>query len=516
MWRMFAHRNVKADKEHLLTKDDLKAFKEALSAALRTTKHADEVFDNRFIELRPGTIASLRSPANHLLTGRRGVGKSTTLAIFQRRAEHENARVIFVDVQLHRSRQYPDVLIDIIVDILKEIQIHRWTWKREPRRFRRRAADLLEILHNLLDAASEVTVSMETEKARSTDSEVKLRTNVAKKFATIVARASNSRSSRTQRSEISTQTRSKQDYLRDLTPEISAVLEEGARANGRDDLFVILDDFYFITKEQQPLVLDYLHSMTKRSNVWLKIGSVRSRTHTYSEGDPPLGMQQSHDLHLLPLDIGLSEFATAKSFLEDVVNGVLDPTGLKIQEVMTPTARERAVLAVGGAVARDYFDLLIASADAAWESAQKRNEGATPLKIQAENIHTAAGLRLERKKDDLRSDAKRDVSRLEGRLADLVKFAHTHKTLYFLVKREDLDSEWGREVAELEDLRFVHRIATSRPNSAKWRGVDTVVFMMDLASLIKERLRGFPIIEFWKPGNKDALRKSKWIYEGTV
>jgi hypothetical protein len=69
---------------------------------------------------------------------------------------------------------------------------------------------------------------------------------------------------------------------------------------------------------------------------------------------------------------------------------VLWPAGFKIRDIMTQTARERAVLIAGGAVARDYFDLLIAAADAGWEAAQRsNNEANEPFTIGAEDVQAA-------------------------------------------------------------------------------------------------------------------------------
>ena len=178
---------------------------------------------------------------------------------------------------------------------------------------------------------------------------------------------------------------------------------------------------------------------------------------------------------------------------------------------MTETARERAVLIAGGAVSRDYFDLLISAADVAWEGAQKPGVRDAPFRIDAENVQAAAGRRLERKQNDLRSDAGRDAPGLESRFADIVAFARNRETYFFLVRREDLDSDWGREITELEDLRFVHRIMSTRPNTGTYRGVDTTVFMVDIPALVDRRMQKAPV-EFWKPGKADELRKGGWVY----
>ncbi|WP_157529883.1 hypothetical protein [Microtetraspora niveoalba] len=494
----------------MLDRDNLQSFKAALSAALRTTNQADEALSDRFVELRPGTVATLESAVNHLVTGRRGVGKSTTLAVLQRRAEERGARVIFVDVETHKSRSYPDVLIEIIIDILQAIEPKGW--KKPQRQLRRKVKELLAVLDALRKAGAEVTQSIESDEARTSDLKVSLRGSVANQYAKLSASAGGSRSRRTKTSETSTQTRRKEDFLRDLAPAIAQVLEGAANLDGRKSLLVVLDDFYFIAKDKQPLVLDHLHGITKRSNVWLKIGSVHSRTQSFADGDPPLGMQPPHDLQHLSLDVGLADFATAQTFLEEVTNGVLTPAGFKVKDVLTPTARERAVLIAGGAVARDYFDLLIAAADAGWESSQRGEGSSEPFAIGAENVQAAAGLRLQRKQTDLRNDAGRDAPTLESRFDDLVKFVRDRDTFFFLVRREHMDTGWGREIVELEDLRFVHRIMTTRPNTATWRGVETVVFMVDFAALVQKRMRKAPV-EFWKAGKSDELRRAEWVYE---
>lgn len=493
----------------MLTRDNLHSFKAALSSALRTTSHADDFLSDRFVELRPGMIATLESSVNHLVTGRRGVGKSTTLAVLQKRAEAQGARVIFVDVETHKSRSYPDVLIEIIIDILQEVQPRGW--KAPQRNLRKSTSQVLDVLAALRNAGAEVTQSIESDQTTSSDLGVQLESSAAKKFVKLSSTAGASRSQKTKTSQSSTQTRRKEEYLRDLAPAVSRILEGAAHLDGRKSLLLVLDDFYFISKDRQPLVLDHLHGITKRSNVWLKIGSVHSRTQSFVDGDPPLGMQPPHDLQHLSLDVGLADFATAKTFLEEVANGILSPAGFRIRDVLTQTARERAVLIAGGAVARDYFDLLIAAADAAWESAQ-RGQSAGPFTINAEDVQAAAGVRLDRKQTDLRNDAGRDAPRLRARFDDLVTFVRDRDTFFFLVRSEHLDTDWGHEIVELEDLRFVHRIMTTRPNTESWRGVDTVVFMVDFAALVAKRMRKAPV-EFWKPGRSDELRRAEWVYQ---
>jgi hypothetical protein len=156
--------------------------------------------------------------------------------------------------------------------------------------------------------------------------------------------------------------------------------------------------------------------------------------------------------------------------------------------------------------------LLISAADAAWESAQKPGGSDAPFRIGAENVQSAAGRRLDRKQLDMRNDAGRDAPALEARFADIVHFARDRDTYFFLVRRVDLDTDWGREIIELEDLRFVHRIMTTRPNTGTMRGVDTTVFMVDIPALVEKRMQKAPI-EFWEPRKADELRRAGWVYQ---
>ena len=164
----------------MLTRDKLADFKGALSAALRTTSTADDALSARFVELKPGLLSTLGSPANHLITGRRGVGKSTTLAVLQRRAQEKGDWVVFVDVETHKSRAYPDVLIEIILDILNEISPK--AYRVDKLSLRRNLGGLKKVLTNLRDAHPEVTESSESEENQARDRGVTLSGSVARKF----------------------------------------------------------------------------------------------------------------------------------------------------------------------------------------------------------------------------------------------------------------------------------------------------------------------------------------------
>lgn len=371
---------------------------------------------------------------------------------------------------------------------------------------------LKRVLTELREAGPEVTRESEVAEESLRQREVSLSATARKSFVALsggfkrgARKASKSRST-------TSFTRRKEEFLRDLAPALAETLSGAAALSENGSMLVVLDDFYMIDQRNQPLVLDHLHGITKRTPVWLKIASVKSRTQTFVNGDPPMGMQPPGDVHPMSLDIGLEKFPSAKTFLEEVTEGVLAPAGFDLSDVLTPTARERAVLVAGGAVCRDYFDVLIAAADVAWNAAQATDPPKAKFRIDAENIHAAAGELFDRKLTELRADAGLDAPALEARFEDILKFVRDRDTFFLLVRRDELELDWGRQIQQLEDLRFLHRIMTTRPNTGSWRGVDTVVYMVDIPALVKNRMRKAPI-EFWKPGEIDKLRRATWIYD---
>ena len=106
--------------------------------------------------------------------------------------------------------------------------------------------------------------------------------------------------------------RSLTDFRR-LVRDVSEVLGGG---------FVFVDDLYHISRQNQPKVLGYLHRLLKDSGLWLKIGSIRYTTTTYNRRDPPVGMQEGHDAHVVALDRQFNLYDTTKQFLESILSQI--------------------------------------------------------------------------------------------------------------------------------------------------------------------------------------------------
>lgn len=303
--------------------------------------------------------------------------------------------------------------------------------------------------------------------------------------------------------------------LRDLAPRLSRLLGQLISETEARRSIIFIDDFYYIRSADQPHVLDYLHQVCKGTSVWLKVCGVGSRLKPYKDGNPPVGMEPENDIFRLSIDMTLENFVTAKKFLEEVMEGILRPVNLDIKSALTDIARDRIILASGGAVARDYINLIDDALDIAVEGTQKKNREATSFRIGTEDIMQAASRRLDKKEEeDLTVDARDNHNALRERWNHILKFSRARNNTQFVLFRQDAlgETQWGAEVQQLQNLRLLHRITTAVPNTGKWRGVKTVVVMIDLATAARQRLNQ-EIIPFWKnQAEMDRLRRAEWVY----
>jgi hypothetical protein len=490
----------------------------ALAEAARTDESsADRVYE-RFIELRPGITDKLGARRHHMLTGRRGTGKSTLLHVVRKNLQNQGIAVATVDMERFKGREFPDVLIEILVALLDEMPAPiRYKHLYNDLRLRWDARRLGRTLSHILVDPQSVIRRVAKNAAREAGAGATVAGGADLALGQASARLSAGRSSRATESSEAEFEEFKIERLQQLAPQIAAVLTRLVNHSSQKHAIIFIDDYYFVRLQDQPHVLDYLHQVCKSTGVWLKVGGVGSRLRPFVEGNPPIGMQPNQDLDRLAIDVTLDDFATAQRFLEEMLEGVLSAHKVTAAQLFTDTARSRMVLACGGAVARDYITLTDAALDEAVERMSKDGsyKDSAKVNIQSQDVHRAVRKRLNTKEEEEFSlDAGTDAPTLSVRWRDICDFTRESGDIAFvLVKQSDLESTaWGTEIQQLESLRLLHRIKDTVPNTPNWRGIKTMAFMVDLAQVADQRLRtGIP--EFWKgTAEFDKLRRAEWVY----
>jgi hypothetical protein len=506
-----------------ISDDDVKRLLPALAEAERAT---DETA-TRFVAPRPGILEEVSARRHQFVFGRRGVGKSTLLRRVAAGGLESDRAVIFVDIETLRGRPYPDVLIELLTELLDDLEGRlradgRFrSWRR--RRLRRRVRELSGVMGQLLNEPqrAEHTVNVLRSQARrsSTGWSLKGRGGLGGRLRGAAADAEaagqvergKDKQESTQATIAARFEKTKMDGLVEAATLVREVLGDAQKELAVPTL-VVLDDFYHIPLDDQAEVLAYLHQVVKGLDISLKVCGVKRLLKPFAPGHPPVGMQPEQDAGTISLDITLERFEGARGFLERVLAGICGPVGIELDVLLTDGGRERLVLASGG-VARDYITLTRRALRNATE--RPAHQWRVKNRITAEDVAEAATEHYEQKQEELKRDAEEDAERLRTRLSEIVRFCvEGHRTNVFLVETTKLgEEEWGKDVQALTDLRFTHRVGTlSTKRGGGYAGRKFAAFTLDLSTWTSTRSEQIRPVNFWEREGKQKLREPKLIY----
>jgi hypothetical protein len=432
--------------------------------------------------------------------------------------------VAFVDIETLREIPYPDVLIRLMIELIGALRVELQRRKRfKTMAVRRGLKHQGQRLRELLKDPQETTHSLRESRIqgyrRGGGAGAKGALGVAKPgvgnaTASATASIEASRETSTQADRTAHYTRSKMEGLQSEAIEFRETLSKAMRRLDGAQAFIVLDDFYFIERDHQADVLSYLHQITKNQGIWLKVGAVRYRLREFVEGDPPKGIQINHDAGLIEVDTTLADFANTQGFLEEILQDICTEAGVDPDDLVTPTGKNRLVLASGGAP-RDYVNVVLA----ALRHSQRRppGSGRAPNRINAEDVNDVAPTFFDQREEDLKRDAgPHEIDRLRARFDDVLNFCIQKRRInVFLVEARYLrEEEWGRDIAALADLRFVHRVGnvTVKSSRPEFTGHRFVIFALDLSSYAGSRITQITQVEFWTPDGKQATRAARCVY----
>ncbi|MCC6877414.1 MAG: hypothetical protein IT378_24120 [Sandaracinaceae bacterium] len=192
-----------------------------------------------------------------------------------------------------------------------------------------------------------------------------------------------------------------------------------------------------------------------------------------------------------------------------ILDTFLAEVEIKRDDIMTSGALDRLVLASGG-VARDFLGILRRSI----VRARERGDTARGEKIGVEDVNGGAGEYDSSKREELLRDTLDDRVRLEDEFAEISRFAKKYsKANVFLVDKDLPDTETA-VIAELVDLRLIHKVRTRVTVTTDRPGKIFEAYMLDVSQYTASRkMRDFQIVEFWRSDAEDVLRRPGLIYK---
>lgn len=384
-----------------------------------------------YVQDARASLSTITASRHHLVFGRRGAGKSALMMEARRQVTAESAVISWTNVQTLRLETPQRIFLFILDDIFSAVIAQR---------------QVVSVRSGLALTLSEMHEQIRTLLAKDTTS--------LEEAQRMVPRAQ----------------RALSQYL--------AV--EGVR------VFSFVDDFYYVPRDAQPLLLDMVHGAVRDSNIWLKIASIRHLTNWW-QASPPMGLQSGQDADLIDLDVTLQDPEKASIFLEGILAEYARRVGISaLSRVFTRAALDRLVLA-SGAVPRDYMVLAVSAIN---RTRRRPNARATGV----QDVNQAAGDAASSKIQELEEDMAVNKGVAERTLETLSKVRSfcldEEQFTYFLVGYRDKEQfpKLYSLLTDLMDVRMIH-LVDSGVSDAHQAGSRFEAYMLDLSQFSGSRLK---------------------------
>jgi hypothetical protein len=254
----------------------------------------------------------------------------------------------------------------------------------------------------------------------------------------------------------------KLDFLRiELTNYKKLVIEISSLFSDKP-IYLILDDFYFVSKDTQPELIDYFHRLTKGTALFVKVATIKHRSKLYRRvQDRITGVEPAHDILEIDMDYTLNDFDDLRMFMEQLLAKAIDGSHARIDvsDMFSGDAFPQLCLASGG-VPRDFLSLFVMLGN---------NILMNDHKISKTDVTDAAIRNANTKRELMKRDSDDEAQILEFYLSRIKKFILTIKrTNCFLIAKDELEanSQLKQAIRELVDLRLLHLIDDNTSKSS--------------------------------------------------
>jgi len=324
-----------------------------VTAFIERILRISEGMNVQFIDTK-GCLKKINTLQNHLIVGRRGVGKSAVLIELKR----QSIIAPYLNLEDLKDITFPNVLTRVLEKLFSEIaneinqshtrspilRIKQYGLKRKLRRLAN------ELSRNIF-APDEELEEVESEESTNKDSSGQLsrwganlkiykgkshRLNVRKKLK-----------------------KDKINILKMRLPEYKSLLCEIAKLHPGAPIFLCLDDFYFVPKGSQVYLIDYLHRLTKDTPLYLKVASNKTRTNVYERNNEEIfGVEVGHDIIEVELGFSFVEFRRMKDHFRKLLEVISKRCNipLSIHKIFGEGAFDQLCLSSGG-ITREFLSL---------------------------------------------------------------------------------------------------------------------------------------------------------------
>ena len=439
----------------------------------------------------------LKSKQNHVVFGRRGAGKTTLLSPLKKMP---NCVAIYLNIEDYKNITFPNIIVSILTASFRDLrqvvkECHPWyKMNFEAIRVCNSLRNEERALENILGEPDQEEQQIRSKISSAEDAS-----------ASLGYREIHIGGSIKKGSEVEVGRVVPRDKLNDLRLKVSAYkdLFDCVSIICNKPIYLIFDDFYTVPKSIQPDLLDYFHLLTKDTNLFLKVATIKHSSRLFLRASGrPIGAQVGHDIHEIDIDYTLDNFRDLQSFMRQLLEAAIKGSriSLEIDSLFSGDGFKQLCLASGG-VPRDFLSLFVRLANRIDFS-----RGRTIGKVQ---VTEEAIANFVNKLDSLKVDSADEERVLELYLNSIKAEVYQKKrTNTFLVAKDELElhPQARQAVRALVDLRLIHQIEKST-SSAPSNGQMYEAYILDIGLYDNARPRSFDQIE---PGMTDSKsRKDK-------
>lgn len=413
-----------------LTDERVTALVNLLTARSRTSEIQPSL---EYIADAENKISIATTPRHQLIFGRRGAGKTALLAELKRLTEAAGSITVWLNIQTYRHEPARRAFVLYCQRVCEMVQSFEFT-------------STAGVPSPILASANQLYAECDSLLAPQSPDEV------------LVTR---------------------------LIPKVQRVIRRFLDSRGVR-MYVLLDDYHYLTREEQPLLLDMIHGTVRDCDAWLKVTAIKHLCRWF-DSDQQMGLEMGQDAAAVDLDVTLQDPVGAKRFLESMLLSYSTHCSIsRLSLVFGKESLDRLALA-SGAVPRDYLILCARAV----QQAQKRENAKL---VGAQDVNRAAGDAKQPKIEELEDDAASAHGERQEILESLQRVRafciDTRSWTCFRIDfrdKEERPNEYARLVG-LMDLRLIHLIEPSLSDEHH-AGHRSEVYMLDLSQFVGHRVK---------------------------
>lgn len=451
---------------------------------------------------------------NHTIFARRGCGKTLLL--------HHSSRIlpkeicsIYLNCEDFKRHTFPNVLIEILSSLFREIKGNLFGWFGKKKRTRELIQDVLNRLTTLQKAAD--IQNEDVKKTTGTESSDTYGASVGAEGYGLNIKADGSLSNR-RKEEVERTFRLHKEKLQELDrwlPELKSQIREFFSLSSTvKAIFLQIDDLYHLRRTDQAFVVDYIHRLCKDLPIYFKIATLRHASTLYADRDgQPIGAQERHDYQPINIDYTFNGFRRTQDQNWEILKQFGAKAGMTTGEIGALFKGEgfsRLVMA-GGGVPRDVLSLFLE----ALSNAQSGGDG----RIGKDDVRILSLANFERRIEELKQDSQDDEqdNLLRG-IYILREFCFEKKTNLFVVQERMLQQNdvWRTLFNRLMDYRIIHHCASALTHKSQPGTYQA--FAIDIGCYAHFRkLEGrFTEIDVSESGAKEKMRSAPVLDAGRL